>query len=309
MSAPGREAGRGKPGRGARSVRRLERGRIDPLRDKLRISKLRSSLDPLEFLAVSDGTSLAIRALGPYGGSAPGYRLTTFLVDGESALDAGALTDALPLSAQRRVRRVFLTHAHFDHIASLPLLMENLYGQATPLEVLAPEPVLATLARDILNDRVWPDFTRLPSRAHPTVRLRPLTVGRPFRAGRVTFTPFAVSHVVPAFGYTIAKPGRSVLFSGDTEATDRLWQAARRARHLKAIFLELSFSDAQIEVARASRHLTPSIVRQELEKAPPRVPVFLYHMKPPSLASIRREIAAAKEPRLRLLESERSFRF
>jgi len=258
---------------------------------------------------VPSGTSLAIRALGPYGGSAPGYRLTTFLVDGESALDAGALTDALPLSAQRRIRRVFLTHAHFDHIASLPFLMENLYGQATPLEVLAPAPVLAMVARDVLNDRVWPDFTKLPSRAKPTVRLTPLPVGRPYRAGRVAFTPFAVSHVIPAFGYIVSKPGRSVVFSGDTEPTDRLWRAARSARNLKAIFLELSFSDAQLAVATASRHLTPSLVRQELAKAPPRVPVFLYHMKPPSLARIRREIAAANEPRLKLLESERSFRF
>ncbi|HXM79396.1 MAG TPA: 3',5'-cyclic-nucleotide phosphodiesterase [Thermoanaerobaculia bacterium] len=258
---------------------------------------------------MSQGTSLAIRALGPYGGSAPGYRLTTFLVDGESALDAGALTDALPLSAQRRVRRVFLTHAHFDHIASLPFLMENLYGQATPLEILAPAPVLATLARDILNDRVWPDFTRLPSRARPSVRLRALLEKKPFRAGRVTFTPFPVSHIVPAYGYVVAKPGRSVLFSGDTEATDSLWRAARTARHLKAIFLELSFSDAQMDVARASRHLTPSLVRLELAKAPPRVPIFLYHMKPPSMGRIRREIEALREPRLRLLESERSFRF
>ncbi|HEY6050764.1 MAG TPA: 3',5'-cyclic-nucleotide phosphodiesterase [Thermoanaerobaculia bacterium] len=255
------------------------------------------------------GTSLAIRALGPYGGSAPGYRLTTFLVDGESALDAGALTDALPLAAQRRIRRVFLTHAHFDHIASLPLLMENLYGLATPLEILAPQAVLSVIARDVLNDRIWPDFTKLPSRARPTVRLRALPENRPFRAGSVTFTPFAVSHVVPAYGYIVAKPGRSVVFSGDTEPTDRLWTSARRARNLKAIFLELSFSDAQLDVARASLHLTPSLVRQELLKAPPRVPVFLYHMKPPSLARIRREIEAAREPRLRLLESERSFRF
>lgn len=255
------------------------------------------------------GTSLAIRALGPYGGSAPGYRLTTFLVDGESAIDAGALTDALPLSAQRRIRRVFLTHAHFDHIASLPLLMENLYGQAAPLEILAPAPVLAVIAKDLLNDRIWPDFTKLPSRARPTVRLRPLPEGRPFRAGGGVFTPFAVSHVVPTYGYVVAKPGRSVIFSGDTEPTDRLWTAARRARHLKAIFLELSFSDAQIDIARASLHLTPSLVVEELAKAPPRVPVFLYHMKPPSLARIRREVEAANEPRLRLLESERSFRF
>jgi ribonuclease BN (tRNA processing enzyme) len=258
---------------------------------------------------VSSGSSLAIRALGPYGGSAPGYRLTTFLVDGESALDAGSLTEALPLSAQRRIRRVFLTHAHFDHIASLPFLMENLYGQETPLEILAPAPVLATIARDVLNDRVWPDFTKLPSRSRPTVKLTRLSEGKPFRAGRVTFTPFAVRHVVPTYGYIVAKPGRSVLFSGDTEPTDLLWDAAGRARNLKAIFLELSFSDSQLAVAQASRHMTPSLVRAELSKAPPRVPVFLYHMKPPSLARIRREVEAAGDPRLRLLESERSFRF
>ena len=189
---------------------------------------------------MSTGSSLAIRALGPYGGSAPGYRLTTFLVDGESALDAGALTDALPLSAQRRIRRVFLTHAHF---------------------------------------------------------------------GAVTFTPIRVSHVVPAYGYLVSKPGRSVLFSGDTEPTEELWRVARRARNLKAIFLELSFSDTQIAVAQASRHLTPSLVREEIAKAPAGVPVFLYHMKPPSLTRIRREIAAAGDPRLRLLDSERGFRF
>lgn len=258
---------------------------------------------------MSSGTSLAIRALGPYGGSAPGYRLTSFLVDGVSALDAGSLTDALPLAAQRRIRRVFLTHAHFDHIASLPFLMENLYGHSPPLEILAPAPVLATVERDIMNDRVWPDFTKLPSRAKPTVRLRALREGRPFRAGAVTFTPFAVSHVVPAYGYIVSKPGRSVVFSGDTEPTEKLWEAVGRARNLKAIFLELSFSDAQLDVAKASRHLTPALVRAEIANAPPRVPLFLYHMKPPSLARIRREIEAAREPRLKLLESERSFRF
>jgi ribonuclease BN (tRNA processing enzyme) len=250
-----------------------------------------------------------VRALGPYGGSAPGYRLTSFLVDGETALDAGSLTDALPLSAQRRVRRIVLTHAHFDHIASLPLLIENLFGQSTPLEVFAPEPVLSVLSKDIFNDRIWPDFTRLPSRARPSLRLRPISLGRPFRAGSVTFTPFAVSHVVPTYGYVVAKPGRSVVFSGDTEPTDRVWAAARTARNLKAIFLELSFSDTQLEVARAARHLTPGQVRAELPKAPPRVPIYLYHMKPPSLARIRRELAAIGEPRLRLLESQRSFRF
>lgn len=235
--------------------------------------------------------------------------MTTFLIDGETAIDAGSLTEALPLAAQRRIARIVLTHAHFDHIASLPFLVENLYGRGTPLELIAPPPVLASLRRHVFNDATWPDFTRLPSRARPTLVYRPIAVGRAVRAGAVTLTALPVDHLVPAFGYLVAKPGRSVLFSGDTMPTRRIWEHARRARELKAIFLEVSFSDAQAAVARASCHLTPRLLPGELEKAPPRVPVYLYHMKPPSLSRIRREVAALGEPRLRLLESERSFRF
>lgn len=253
--------------------------------------------------------SLAIRVLGPYGGSAPGYRMTTFLVDGETALDAGALTEALPLSAQRRLRRIVLTHAHFDHTASLPFLIENLYGRGTPLEIAAPAPVLAALSRHVFNDATWPDFRKLPSRRNPTVVFRPIPVGRPFRAGGVTFMALPVDHVVPAYGYLVSKPGRSILFSGDTMPTMGIWARAARARDLKAIFLEVSFSNALSEVARASCHLTPRLLPAEIAKAPARVPIYLYHMKPPSLSRIRREVAALEEPRLRLLESERSFRF
>ncbi len=253
--------------------------------------------------------ALAIRVLGPYGGSAPGYRMTTFLIDGETALDAGALTEALPLAAQRRLRRVVLTHAHLDHVASLPFLVENLYGRERPLEIIAPAPVLRTLSRHVFNDAAWPDFTRLPSRRRPTMVFRPVAVGRPFLAGGVRFTPLPVDHIVAAYGYLVSKPGRSVLFSGDTMPTRRLWEHAARARDLKAIFLEVSFSDAQADVARASCHLTPQQLPGEIAKLPARCPVFLYHMKPPSLPRIRREVARLAEPRLRLLESERSFRF
>jgi ribonuclease BN (tRNA processing enzyme) len=162
--------------------------------------------------------------------------MTTLLLDGETALDAGALTEALPLPAQRRLRRIVLTHAHLDHIASLPFLVENLYGRERPLELVAPPPVLATLSRHIFNDATWPDFSRLPSRARPTIVYRPVAAGRTFQAGGVRFTPIPVDHIVPAYGYLVSKPGRSVLLSGDTMPTRRLWAHAARARDLKAIF-------------------------------------------------------------------------
>ncbi len=235
--------------------------------------------------------------------------MTCFLLDGETALDAGSLTEALPLSAQRRIRRVVLTHAHLDHVASLPFLLENLYGRREPLEVLAPAPVLAALRQHIFNGVIWPDFTRLPSRAHPTLSYRPVRAGRTFRAGGLWFAALPVDHVVPAYGYVVSKPGRAVLFSGDTKPTSHLWEYARRVRDLRAIFLEVSFSDTQAAVARASCHLTPHDLPGELAKAPEQIPVYLYHVKPPSLSRIRREVAALSQPRLRLLDSERSFRF
>jgi ribonuclease BN (tRNA processing enzyme) len=253
---------------------------------------------------------LAVRVLGPYGGSAPGYRLTTFLLNGETALDAGALTDTLPLAAQRRIRRVLLTHAHFDHIATLPFLAANLHGNLpSPIEIVAPAPVLDAVRRHIFNDTTWPDFTRLPSVARPTIRYRPLAEGRAARVGALTVTPFAVNHVVPAYGYVLSANASSVVFSGDTGPTERLWAAARRARNVKAVFLECSFSDQEKRLAAGSLHLTPRLVREELPKLPPRVPVFLYHVKPLSLARIRRELAALAEPRLYLLDEEKSFRF
>ncbi len=193
---------------------------------------------------------LAIRVLGPYGGSAPGYRLTTFLVNGETALDAGALTDTLPLAAQRRIRRVLLTHAHFDHIATLPFLAANLHGNLpAPIEILAPAPVLDAVRRHVFNDTTWPDFTRFPSVRRPTIRYRTLAEGRATRAGALSITPFAVNHVVPSYGYIVSANGSSVVFSGDTGPTERLWAAARRARNVKAVFLECSFSDREERLA------------------------------------------------------------
>ncbi len=253
--------------------------------------------------------SLWIRTLGPHGGSAPGCHMTTFLIDGETALDAGALTDTLSLSAQRRLDRVVLTHAHLDHTASLPFLAENLYGRGRPLEIAAPPAVIATLRRHVFNDVVWPDFTRLPSPAKPTLRYRPVAVARPFRAGNLTLMALPVTHLGPAYGYVVSKPGRAVLFSGDTMPTRRIWAHARRIQNLKAVFLEVSFSDEQADVARASCHLTPRLLPGELAKLPPRVPVYLYHAKPPSLPRIRRELAALGIARLRLLDSQRTLRF
>jgi len=240
--------------------------------------------------------------LGPYGGAAPGCLMTTFLVNETTALDAGALTETLSIPRQRSIERIVVTHAHFDHVASLPFLLENVFGRRRPVEIAAPAEVLAPLAEHLFNDALWPDFTRLPSRRRATARLRAIPEGGTFSAGGVAFRPVRVNHIVPTFGYLVSTARASILFSSDTGPTRALWALADRAENLKAIFLEVSFSNAQEDVARASKHLTPKLVAAELRKTKRDVPVYLYHLKPPSEAAIRREVRALKMPRLKILE-------
>ena len=253
--------------------------------------------------------SLRVRVLGPYGGSAPDCRMTTFLLNETTALDAGALTPMLTLSEQRRVDRVVITHSHFDHVATLPFLLENVFGRRRPIEIVAPGKVLSPLRKHLFNGSLWPDFSRLPSRRNATVRFCPIPGGGAYRTRDLEFAPIPVRHVVPTYGYLVRSATASILFSGDTGPTRRLWEIADATDDLKAIFLEVSFSNAQSKIAAASRHLTPRQIPSELAKTKKTVPVFLYHMKPPSLPAIRREVAKLAMRRLHFLTQGETLEF
>jgi ribonuclease BN (tRNA processing enzyme) len=251
-----------------------------------------------------------IRVLGAHGGSSPGHRQTSFLLNGAVCLDAGAVTQALSLDEQDRVRAILVTHSHLDHVASLPFLVENVFGRARPpIEVAAPAEVIASLRRHLFNDDVWPDFSRLPDRHVPTVSFRTFAWNTPEPVNGFTVTAIPVSHVVPTSGYLVSDGSGTVVFSGDTGPTEAIWAAARRLKDVRAVFAECTFPDGMREIAEISQHLTPTTLKAELPKMPPDVPVLLYHMKPPRLAALLREVAALGEPRLRILADGDEFSF
>lgn len=246
---------------------------------------------------------MRVRALGVSGGEVPGRGLTSFLVGERLALDAGHLTASLVLEAQAALDAILLSHAHLDHVKDVAFLADNLIGlRDRPLVVAGIPPVLDAIRAHLLNDVIWPDFTRLPTPDAPVLRLQPLAEGHTAMVAGYQVRPIAVDHVGPGVGYLVSRNGRTLVWSGDTGPTEALWKGVREARGVGAVILEVSFPNRLHEIARISGHHTPSTFRAELDKIGlPNVPVYVTHVKAGCLEEVSREIDALGLPGLRIL--------
>lgn len=247
------------------------------------------------------------RVLGCYGGELHGHRTTSFLLDGKVALDAGSICEALTLPEILKIDHIVLTHSHFDHVKGIPLMADLLVGRREePVVVHASPECIETLRRDVFNDRLWPDFTRLPTKGNAVVRLEPFEIGKTWQLGPYQVTSQLVNHPVEAVGLLVEKGRSALALSGDTGPTDAFWELVNGQKNLKALFLETSFPDALHELAEASGHLTPRTLREELEGKlrQEALPIHLYHLKPAYLAQLKKEIKALGLSRVRPLEPD-----
>ncbi len=237
---------------------------------------------------------MKLRVLGCSGGELQHHRTTCFLVDGVLAIDAGALTATLPLRDLLAVDDILLTHSHFDHVKDVPLLADLVVGRRRrPVTVHASTECARTLRRSVFNDRLWPDFTRIPDARRPVLAIRPFDPRRPFRVGRYAVRPVPVDHPVESVGFLVSDGRSAFAISGDTGPTTRFWRAVNRSRNLKALFVETSFPNEMQELADLSGHLTPRTLASELGKVDrDGYPVLLYHLKPAYAAALRRDVAA-----------------
>jgi ribonuclease BN (tRNA processing enzyme) len=235
---------------------------------------------------------MEIRVLGCYGGEAPGHRTTCFLINSRVAIDAGAVTGALSLKDQVRVDAVILTHSHLDHVRDLAFLADNIFGKRDkPVIIYGLPETIREVRNHILNNSVWPDFTRIPNAEHPILAYQEIREGAPVEIEGLKVTVVKVNHTIPTAGFIVENATKSFAISGDTGPTDALWNEAKKHPELAALFLETSFPSRMSELAELTGHLTPTLARQEFAKLNrPDLPVHLYHMKPQFLKEIMGEM-------------------
>ncbi len=248
---------------------------------------------------------MKIKVLGAYGGEGIGFRTSSFLINDRIALEAGAITSSLSLRQQAKLNAIIISHTHLDHIHDIAFLADNVFGKReTPVEVIATEKSIRTLKKHFFNNKLWPDFTRIPDENHPTISLRAIKPNQEIKLEGLTIKAIPVNHPIPAVGYIISDSKSAFVYTGDTGITENLWKEANKQDNLKLVIIEVSFPNRLEELAKISGHLTPKLAQGEIAKLNQKPLQFrAFHMKPVFLREILKELSKLK-PQIIPLEQE-----
>ena len=229
--------------------------------------------------------------------------LACFVVDDCLAIDAGSLAMATSARQKAQIRDVVLTHAHLDHIAGLPLFVDDLFATLEePIRIYAPKKVIRSLHEHIFNWEVYPRFSELSNENGIVLEYCPFEVGKPFQVKHLTLRAIEVNHKVPTVGFIISDDTSSIAFSSDTSKMKGFWNEVNAEPRIDAILVECAFPNKLKNLAEVSHHLTPKLLKKEIAKLKKNCPVFVINLKPMYFEQIVSELSELGIDNLKVLE-------
>ncbi|HUT52555.1 MAG TPA: cyclic nucleotide-binding domain-containing protein [bacterium] len=245
---------------------------------------------------------MEVRVLGCSGGRSPGLELSSYLIDSSLLIDTGALSSSLTLPQQETITDILITHAHLDHVAGLAFLYLNTSGsRSRPVDVYATEPVIREIKEHLFSPEILP--APLVEQGTPGINFHSIVFEIPFKVGYYEVEAFPVNHSPGSVAYRVSDSDHTLLFTGDTGRTDRVWEWVRKRGGVDCLIAEVSFPDRLLPLADASRHLTPATLIESLRKAEihPDHKVHLVHLKPAFMGELLDEIEALRDWNLIIL--------
>ncbi|NNC76536.1 MAG: 3',5'-cyclic-nucleotide phosphodiesterase [Woeseiaceae bacterium] len=247
---------------------------------------------------------MRIRVLGCSGGIGAGSRTSAMLVDDDVLIDAGTGIGDLGIADLQSIRHVFLTHAHLDHVAGLPMLVDLLFDENfdVPLTVYAREETLQAVQQHLFNDVIWPDFSKLPNPDRSILQFQSCLPGDTIRIGHRDFHAVDVMHSVPSLGYTVQNSGGVFALSGDTKTNETLWPVLNACDDLRVLVIEVSFPNEMESLAAAAGHYCPKTMTEDLQRLEHSPEIWLTGMKPGEESRILEQvIEAAPDKNIQML--------
>jgi ribonuclease BN (tRNA processing enzyme) len=198
-----------------------------------------------------------------------------FLLDcGASSLVAFRKFEADP----NKVRAILITHLHGDHFGGLPFFLldaQLVSGRTAPLTIAGPPGLRERLATAM--EVLFPGSTEMHRQF--AISIRELEPEARHNVEGIEVTPYLVKHPsgAPPFAYRIEVDGKILCYSGDTEWTHTLSQAAKAA--------DLFISECYSFDRRVKFHLDYATLAQHLPALGAKR-VILTHMSQDMLAHL-----------------------
>ena len=255
---------------------------------------------------------MRLRVLGCSGGiGGQQNRTTSFLVDQDILIDAGTGVGDLSLAELKLIDHIFVTHSHLDHVNSIAFFLDSVGAlRPKPVTVYATGPTIETLKKHLFNWDIWPDFTVDPHARAAVVAL-PGDRGRGSHHPRRTEDHGAARDSHGARGRLSARqrqgqPGLHRRHRAERRAVER-GEPDRESQvphHRNRVFRQGP------PACRASQHLCPSMLGEELAKLERPAEIYITHLKPSEIELTMQEIeelSGNSQPRL--LQNNHVFEF
>jgi cAMP phosphodiesterase len=236
--------------------------------------------------------------------------LSCLIIDDRVAVDAGSLAMAATSEHRAALRDIILTHAHLDHIAGLPLYVDDLFASLeSPIRVFALKDVIDVLERDVFNWSVFPRFSELDNGRTTALEYRPIEIGEVFSTAGLKFKMFGANHGVPSGGLIVKDARSTIAVTGDTGDLADLSAVVKSEGDLSAVFIECAFPDELSAIAESSHHMTPSKLGSELVRVSPKCPVYIFNIKANYRERVVDQLEELNVARLEITEIGRVYSF
>jgi cAMP phosphodiesterase len=243
------------------------------------------------------------------GNASQRQHLSCLVIDDCVTIDAGSLAMAATALQKKQIRDIVLTHAHLDHIAGLPLFIDDLFATLEePVCIHATKEVIETLERDIFNWEIYPRFTELKNGSASVMQYQPFESGKEFCIKHLQLKPISVNHKVPTVGFVVSDEKTAFAISGDTAEMDGFWHSLNPLENLPVLLMECSFPNELDELAQASHHLTPRRLQKELTKFNRKdCSIYVINIKPMYRSEVIGQIEEMNIENLEILEIGRVY--